>query len=225
VAGLQRRILLAEDSADNVFLVKAYLKDTGCELDCATNGREAVEMFRSGRYDIVLMDVQMPEMDGYTATRAIREWEREQARTPVPVVALTAHALRDEPERARAAGCTLHVSKPVRKATLLQVIEEHAPHGRREAAHLPPEIRELVPGYLQARREEVPVLQEALARGDFETVRRLGHNLKGTGSGYGYPELTALGSRLQEAAAEADLGRLRESLAGLEAFLRRAKAV
>ncbi len=214
------RILLADDSSDNVFLVKAYLKASGWDLDCAGDGRAALDMFRSGSYDLVLMDVQMPIMDGYAATRAIREWERKNGRKPVPIIALTAHALRDEPERAHAAGCTLHLAKPVRKATLLRVLEEQLGRREQRSETVSPEIQKMVPAYLDAWRRELPGLHDALARSDFETVRRLGHNLKGSGTGFGFPGLTALGSRLQEGAVKADPVELGASLAELEAFLR-----
>ena len=76
-------------------------------------------------FDIVLMDMQMPIMDGYQATAAIRHWEREQGRTPVPIVAVTANAFPEDVERALDAGCTLHLAKPLRKSELLRVLVEH----------------------------------------------------------------------------------------------------
>ena len=86
------RILIAEDSEDNLVLIKAYLKDRGFELDFAENGKIAVEKMISGHPDLVLMDLQMPVMDGLEATRAIRQWEAETHAHPIPILALTAHA-------------------------------------------------------------------------------------------------------------------------------------
>jgi two-component system sensor histidine kinase/response regulator len=125
------RILLAEDSPDNRLLIKAYLKGGRYEVDVAENGAIAVEHFRAFRPDVVLMDVQMPVMDGYTATREIRALERLEGGAPVPIVALTAHALREAEEESREAGCTAHVTKPVKKAVLLETIERLAPPPRR----------------------------------------------------------------------------------------------
>jgi len=120
------RILLVEDSKDNRMLIKSYLKNAPHEIDVAENGEIAVQKFTSSRYDLVLMDMQMPVMDGYAATRAIRRWEQEQGTTPTPIIALTAYALKDEVQKSFDVGCTAHVSKPVKKSTLFQTIVEHA---------------------------------------------------------------------------------------------------
>jgi len=120
------RIMLADDSADNRILVRAYLKSTPYHLDEAENGRIAIDKFFSRPYDLVLMDMQMPEVDGYTATRAIRDWEREHNRPRTPILALTASALDENLHRTQEAGCDAHITKPVRKATLLEAIHRAA---------------------------------------------------------------------------------------------------
>ena len=111
------RILLAEDSQDNVLLIQSYLKASGCSVDLAGNGEVALQKFISGTYDVVLMDVQMPVMDGYSATRRVRQWEGENRAKPVPILA-GRHAL---PERSARALSWLHIPppKPIRKATLM----------------------------------------------------------------------------------------------------------
>lgn len=116
------RILLVEDNPDNRLLVRAYLKKLPYEIDEAENGQAAVEKFKSRDYDLVLMDIQMPVLDGHRATEAIREWERHAGRPPKPVIALTAHAIKEEIDRCMAAGCSAHLSKPVKKSTLLEAI-------------------------------------------------------------------------------------------------------
>ncbi|WP_447985560.1 ATP-binding protein [Nitrospira sp. Nam74] len=119
-------ILLADDSADNVALIQAYVKTAGHIVEVAENGAVAVEKFKSGRFDVVLMDVQMPVMDGYTAIRAIREWEKAYNRLTTPIVALTAHAMPDHADKSLAVGATCHVTKPISKATLMGVLERYA---------------------------------------------------------------------------------------------------
>jgi len=121
------RILIAEDSDDNLFLIEAYLKGSGFRIDVARDGKQAVEKVLSAGYDLVLMDVEMPLMDGHAATRAIRDWERQIQSPPVPIVALTAHALKDELRNSIEAGCTGCLSKPIKKATLLEAIYHYAP--------------------------------------------------------------------------------------------------
>jgi CheY-like chemotaxis protein len=118
------RILFADDSSDNRMLIEAYFNGLPYQLEVAENGLMAIEKFKASPHDLVLMDVRMPEMDGLTATRALREWEHEQGLAPTPIVALTASALEDDVKRSLAAGCDAHVSKPVRKRVLLDAIRK-----------------------------------------------------------------------------------------------------
>ena len=123
------RILLVENSSDNRLLIKVYLSKTPYELEMAENGLEGVAKFKSGNYDLVLMDVQMPVMDGYTATQQIRQWEAANARLPIPIVALTAYALQEETQKSLDAGCTAHITKPIKKAALLAILTQYAQRG------------------------------------------------------------------------------------------------
>ncbi|MEQ9364792.1 MAG: response regulator, partial [Leptospirales bacterium] len=125
------RVLVAEDNEDNQVLLRAFLKDAPVNLDLAANGAEALKKFESGVYDLILMDMQMPIMDGYEATRRIRRLEEEsqgaEARgKSIPIVALTAHAMREEIAQILDAGCDAHLAKPVKKTRLLETIETYA---------------------------------------------------------------------------------------------------
>ncbi|MDP3635148.1 response regulator [Phenylobacterium sp.] len=104
------RILMAEDSPDNCTIALAYLEDTYI-VDVAETGVLACQMFKAGRYDLVLMDRQMPAMDGLTATRTIRAWEQANDRPPTPIIALTASALKGDRETCLAAGCTAYLTE------------------------------------------------------------------------------------------------------------------
>ncbi len=115
-------ILLVEDSPDNQLLIQSYLKQTPHHLDVADNGQIAVDKVKSGRYDVILMDMQMPVLDGCSATKAIRAWERKHEMTPTTIVALTAMAIKEEAGRIFEAGCNAHVTKPIKKAILLKVL-------------------------------------------------------------------------------------------------------
>ncbi len=121
-------LLVVEDSEDNILLIRAFLKRSNHRMDVARNGEEGVEMVKRGNYDLILMDVQMPIMDGYAATRAIRAWERETDRKPVPVVALTAHAFAENERQTMEAGCTEHLTKPITKPRLLEAITRLGGH-------------------------------------------------------------------------------------------------
>ena len=118
----RRRILLADDSEDNRTLIRYYLKKLPYDLDFAENGEAALQKFQTERYDLVLMDLQMPVLDGYDAVRAMRGFERERHRSPTPIVALTAHAMDEKLRRCLAEGCNAFVTKPVTRAQLLEVI-------------------------------------------------------------------------------------------------------
>ncbi|MBF0423831.1 MAG: ABC transporter substrate-binding protein, partial [Magnetococcales bacterium] len=121
-------ILLAEDTEENRLVVQTYLQNPSCMVLEAENGREAVRLFQSTPCDLVLMDIQMPEMDGYEATRQIRAWEISKGLPPTPIIALTAHAMNEESEKIFAAGCNLHLTKPIRKIKLLAAIESFFPN-------------------------------------------------------------------------------------------------
>jgi CheY-like chemotaxis protein len=227
VGGL--RILLADDADDNRYLIRAYLKDSHVQIEIAENGEVAARMFREGHYDVVLMDVEMPVMDGYRATAAIRRFEKETGAPATPVLALTAHAFAEMAVRGKESGFTALLTKPIRKVTLLEALVEHAPESRAPAStpvsaqavviQVEEGMEDVVPGYLVKRRADVPVYAEALARGDFESIRQLAHKMKGTGSGYGFPVLTELGGTLERAAMEKDAALIRESLNRLAPYL------
>lgn len=119
------RILVVDDLEENRVIVAHYLKNS-YYIEMAENGRIALEKFQADTYDLVLMDVQMPIMDGLQATGAIREWERAHHRTPTPILALTAHALQEDAQKSLDAGCTAHLTKPIRKQVLLRAIAEYS---------------------------------------------------------------------------------------------------
>ena len=120
------RILLAEDNAVNQHLAARLLEKRGHTVAVANNGREALAIFANAAFDVVLMDAQMPEMDGFEATAAIREHERA-TQTHVPIIALTAHAMKGDDQRCLAAGMDGYVAKPIQAKELLAVIARLTP--------------------------------------------------------------------------------------------------
>jgi two-component system, sensor histidine kinase and response regulator len=142
------------------------MKDSPHLLTFAEDGKVAVAHFAASDFDPILMDIQMPVMDGLTAARAIRAIERARGVASTPIVALTANAGPQDVERSRDAGCNDHLSKPISKHTLLSLIEEYSipvkPQGIAALGSLepimievPPGLEDIVPGYLAARREEL----------------------------------------------------------------------
>ncbi|MBG0789508.1 MAG: response regulator [Desulfovibrionaceae bacterium] len=119
-------ILMFEDSKYNAFVIQTYLKGTPCSLTVCANGRDGIEKFKEGSWDLVLMDIQMPVMDGYQATAAIRQWERESGLKPATIIAMTAYALNEDAERCLEAGADHHLPKPVKKSALFEAIRRLA---------------------------------------------------------------------------------------------------
>jgi two-component system sensor histidine kinase/response regulator len=226
---LSLQLLLADDSEDNVFLIQAYLKNSGCSIDVAENGAIAIQKFRARHYDLVLMDLQMPVMDGYAATQEIRAWERQHDAKPIPVLALSAYALKSEIDKSKEAGCTAYLTKPISRNALLEALEKYSESGREPEVPVKPSepienqlderLRAIIPGYLVGRRKDVPTLLTALETGDYERIRSIGHKMHGSGTGYGFPEITAIGERLELAAERRDEEKIRAQVEELSKYL------
>jgi PAS domain S-box-containing protein len=229
------RILLVEDSPDNRTITVAYLQDTPYQVEIAENGAIAYEKFTAGHYDVVLMDRQMPVMDGLTATRAIREWEQTNHRPPTPIIALTASALKGDQEQCVAAGCTAYLTKPIKQEVLLQAIKEHSidaslsskESNREETILVHPNAKfaDLIPGFMKNRRHDVIAMLDALDRGDFEAVENLGHGMKGAGGSWGFQGITDIGAALEEAAKSIDADASRKWVSELSRYLDRVEIV
>jgi CheY-like chemotaxis protein len=121
------KILVAEDSEDSRFLLQEFLRRGPYEVTFAENGKIALDAALSQQFDLILMDIQMPVMDGLTATRLIREAEERDGRAHVPLLALTAHTRKADIDLSLAAGCNAHVSKPISKSGLLETVQKYAP--------------------------------------------------------------------------------------------------
>ena len=229
-------ILLAEDSPDNCLITMAYLKDTPYRVEIAETGAIAFKKFIAGHYDLVLMDRQMPIMDGLTATRTIRAWEQANDRPPTPIIALTASALKGDREMCLAAGCTAFLTKPIKQEVLLQAIKERSivapPSSKEESSrmdtilvHAEPKLADLIPVFLQNCRKNVIAMLDALDRGDFETVEILGHGMRGAGGSYGFQPITDIGAALEQAAESADTNASRKWVGELSRYLDRVEII
>ena len=225
-------ILLVEDSPDNRTITMAYLRDTPYCVEIAENGAVACEKFAAGRYDLVLMDRQMPVMDGLTATRAIRAWEVANQHPPTPIIALTASALKGDQEKCLAAGCTAYLTKPIKEEVLLQAIRAHSlaadPSLQRESNQMDairiranPTLADLIPEFLENRRNDVTAIRDALLEGDFEIIERLGHGMRGAGGSWGFQGITDIGAALEEAAKYSDAGTSLKWVGELSSYLDR----
>jgi PAS domain S-box-containing protein len=228
-------VLVAEDNPVNRRVLVKFLERLGCRAQCAADGAEAVRRFREQPFDLVLMDVQMPVMDGVEAAARMREVERERgARTPI--AALTAHALAGDRERLLAAGMDEHLPKPVSFAALARLLarlcpaglsSEPAPEGdcgappqrppREDSAPFDLEaalamcgedhalLEQLVATFLRTARGEWLRIEQAYAAGDGAALARAAHSLKGGALAIAARPLAALAERLEERARAGEL--------------------
>ncbi len=165
------RILLAEDYPTNQQIAMRHLEGAGYRVDLAENGRLAFEAFKRHRYDVILMDIQMPEMDGYQATDAIRRHELEtKAAAPTPIIAMTAHALQGYKEKCLAAGMDDFITKPLKQKDLLAMIRNWVPPDTEQAVLLPySEFKDISASAKpkQARTDETTPLDYPMAIEEF----------------------------------------------------------
>lgn len=202
-------VLIAEDNAMNQQLISHLMRGWNIDHVMVNNGREALEELKQRPYSLVLMDIQMPEMDGYVATQIIRN----ELKLNIPVIAMTAHAMSGEREKCLQLGMNDYVSKPIRETLLYTVIGQHAqqmPEAEEPKPPAPQHIqlhylrslsggdaefeRELLGQFLKQVPDELKRLQSAIEKEDYETIRQTAHSLKST---VGYVGLNdVLGDRL-----------------------------
>jgi CheY-like chemotaxis protein/HPt (histidine-containing phosphotransfer) domain-containing protein len=206
-------------------------------VDIVENGAEAVRKVQDGHYDVVLMDMQMPVMDGYTAARTIREWERSQNRGLLPIIALTAHALSGDRNKCLEAGCTGYLAKPIKKEALLAVIAEHTQDAARSkepdrqaaesavTVRADPEYAELIREFMQAMRSRPDTLEKALLARDYQVIRMLGHQMNGEGGSFGFDAISAFGAVLEKAAFQEDDQMVQKTMEELISYLKRVRVV
>jgi PAS domain S-box-containing protein len=225
------RILVAEDNLVNRAVATGVLKKQGHDLVHVSNGREAVEAFADGSFDLILMDVQMPEMDGFEATRQIRELE-ETTGGHMKIVAMTAHAMAGDRERCLAAGMDDYVSKPLRKEDLLRALEgssvaefddrtETAPLYNREQLLAQCDgdealMAELVSIFHDNTPQILQAVGEAVEKGDAPALAAQAHKLLSSLGAFGAGHARTLALRLEKHGEENDFGGAKERFTELE---------
>ena len=231
-------ILLVEDNVANQKVAITMLRMLGCKFDLAEDGEKALVHAKEQSYDVILMDCQMPNMDGFAATAAIREWEEQQdIGNPVPIVAVTANALVTDRDRCLAAGMSDYISKPYRIVDLKEGIERWMPDNRSTVAPTPnssvthigiseldelrelgaskAELEEIVTCYVESSAESVNRMTAAIKLRDRETLRSLAHKLKGGSSQVGAHKVAGICVKLNAEAIDASWKSLAEMLVGL----------
>ncbi|HYU77472.1 MAG TPA: response regulator [Vicinamibacterales bacterium] len=195
--GPSPRILLVDDAPDIAVLVRAYLKDTSATVDVVADGQRAVAQASSQPYDLVLMDVNLPGLDGATAAHAIRAADLARGAKPAPVVALSA-----------VGGQLGEVSAQTSEDVVIVDDPDTAP---------------LVPGFLDNRRDDARTMRALLEGADFARIESIGHQMKGTGRSYGLSVISRLGEAIERAAHQHDASSIQSVLTDLDAYLSRVK--
>ncbi len=193
------RVLLVEDNEVNRKLALRMLQRLGCSVEVATNGREAVEMTSNRAYDIVFMDIQMPEMDGIEATRSIRERE-SSAGTHLPIIAMTAHAMEGDRERCLSAGMDDYLSKPVKIDRLAHMVEKWSPVRRR--AHAPIGDESLPERLAEEARWLVQEMMQSVTSGDRNHAVELLRSLKRLSVAAGNRQLEQLCDQVEQSLSQ-----------------------
>jgi PAS domain S-box-containing protein len=208
------RILVAEDTTINQLVARRMLERLGCHVDVVSNGVEALDALASLPYALVLMDVQMPEMDGFEATAQIRQREALTGQH-TPIVAMTANAMKGDRERALAAGMDDYLTKPIRLGELEVVVHRWAPIETTPSNVIADDVEDwLAEPYLKEEAEVRAELRAALEADDARQVAFFAHKLKGSAGTVGATALVDLCARLEEQAGEGRVDGL-DSMAGL----------
>ncbi len=236
-------VLLVEDNPVNQRVAQRNLEKLGLGVEIASNGREALEMYQPGRYHAILMDCQMPEMDGYEATRQIRKREGNGPR--IPIVALTANALKGDREQCLAAGMDDHLAKPLEPEKLRACLGRHLkadgtaesaaaatpamppvdlPALRELAGNDPEFERELIATFVQSGDVTLQRIIAALAGNDFDAMKRAAHSLKGASANLRAADLTAAARDLELQASYDDRAACQSAVERLSVEYRRATA-
>ena len=222
-------ILIADDARESRLIVQRFLMLSGdYRLVIAENGKDALDLLTRQPVALVLLDMEMPVLDGFEAAPRMRALP---GRDHIPIVAMTAHHDPEELARCIDAGCTTVIQKPLDRGKLAALVSrlvkprsdielervlepgsESAPPG---VVVIDPDIQDLVPRFLESQLARAKLVVDLTGSGDFETVRRIGHNMKGTGKGYGFEVISSFGESLERAAtrsARAEVTRIAKEL-------------
>ena len=246
------RILAAEDTPSLRALLQLCLERAGHQVELAENGRDALDLFVAGSFDVVILDIQMPVMDGLEAAGRMRVFERENGRVPTPLLALTANTEGADLRRCLEAGCTSTVRKPFGREDLLSAVAKYGRQGtnatpavadaaapsapstpapdsaepiKRIAVEADPDFADLIAPFLVNCRDEAEAMRRALGRGDFDAIAAASHKIIGAGASYGFQPLSDECRAIESAARAGDAATAVRHLDALDSYLARVKVV
>jgi CheY-like chemotaxis protein/HPt (histidine-containing phosphotransfer) domain-containing protein len=229
------KILIVDDTPDALAIAKKLLSAEGeYDIDTVQSGHDAVRSIKAQRYDLVLLDMLMPDLNGADTIKQIKAHHKD-----LSVLAMTSL---DRSELSRLS--TLfdgQIQKPLQRGEFTEIVKQHLRHRRdrqvspartpgdpankkqsvdkRYVVEIDPDILKLIPSFLESRSKDVTTLRESLGSGDLEVARRIGHTLKGVGASYGFPEITVFGQKIERAVLDGRLKEAREQINQLETYL------
>lgn len=203
-------VLLVEDNELNKKLVAQMLNNYGFEVETAANGLECLEKMRLKNIDLILMDMQMPLMDGYETTTIIRatpEWPF------IPIIAITANAMDGDREKCLACGCSSYLAKPFKSQTLVQEIKNQLGRNffsekKNNTSTAEELINELIPEFIVLLKDMLNDLKTSIERNDIEKILYISHSLKGTAGMYGFVQISEIAANIEQLSREENIHKL-----------------
>lgn len=235
-------ILAVDDIKENLEVIKMYLKDYPVHIQAAENGREALELFAPNKFDLILMDIRMPVMDGITAAQEIRNRENSRAvsskTTPQVILAVTAHAFQEQKNKFLAAGFDGVLTKPFFKRELIQTLFRFSTKDQTPVAaekmgnkaigyclenyqpeNIPESLKEMLPDLFQTITENLTLMKKLLQDEDYENIYVTAHSLKGVAGMFGFQKLASLITDLSQTVKAGDLIVVDELFAVLDTYV------
>ncbi|MFO7882736.1 MAG: response regulator [Kosmotogaceae bacterium] len=237
------RILVVEDNEPNQLLIKKILERAGIIVDVSFNGKEAIQMILENEYDLVIMDIQMPVVDGYEATRKIRKMGND-----IPIIALTAHTMQGDEKKSLESGCNAYLGKPIKQKELLDIVRTYIGSSEREVKsdetllHTErkvdteltdnkenriksfaenmgislSEAKTMFEEYGNFLKERIELLKKFYENNDLKSIAVEGHSIKGSGTMYSVEEITKAGQRMEFSAKNGNIEEVLKTINEIE---------
>ncbi len=214
------KILLVDDNPENRFIVKRFLDGSEVFVSEVGDGDAAVEKFKTDKFDMIFMDINMPIKDGIDATKDIRKYEKDHHLPKTLIIALSANALSQECDRAMEAGCDYYLTKPLARGKLLATIEKWQEVEIANEMPMDEEIRAAVPMYLENRKKDLEEMKALFAVRDDLGIKKIAHKIAGTAENYGQIQLGKTASIMEQSCKDNDWEEIEKCLLKIEPLLK-----
>ncbi|MGK5093413.1 CHASE domain-containing protein [Deltaproteobacteria bacterium TL4] len=235
------QILLVDDVEDNRMILKRFIEEIPSDVDLADNGQIAVQKVKNKVYDLILMDMQMPVMDGYTATKNIRQWEQDHQQSQTPIIVITAYSREEELQRCLDMGGNAYLTKPLQKNILLDTIKKVLnaeetlerkqqqpedslnlnkklkPDSNPYQVEISPDFEDIIEEILNIKKTQLQQLKEAFKEKNYESIQQMAHSLRGV---HGISQIHELAKALGDSAKKEEPHKIEHILNQLEDFLK-----